>query len=169
MNIPLNINFQQILLHLLNFTVLAVGLYLLLYKPVNKFMAMRVAYYTDAEQQANEKMANARLMEQQCEQQLKDIEHTCAQLKTEETKKLIEAKQAMIEQAKGQADQIIADARLEAQAEKTKIVSGARKEIGDMVVTATEKLVATLHNPELDHALYEKFLAIIDGGPGEAS
>lgn len=30
---PLNINFQQILLHMFNFSVLAFGLYMLLYKP----------------------------------------------------------------------------------------------------------------------------------------
>ena len=35
---PLNINWQQILLHLLNLVILAVGLYLILYKPVKKFM-----------------------------------------------------------------------------------------------------------------------------------
>lgn len=35
---PLNIDWQQILLHLLNFLILGVGLYLLLYKPVRKFM-----------------------------------------------------------------------------------------------------------------------------------
>ena len=32
MNIPLNIDWQQILLHLLNFAILAGGLYLLLYR-----------------------------------------------------------------------------------------------------------------------------------------
>jgi len=31
---PLNINFQQILLHMFNFVILAFGLYMLLYKPV---------------------------------------------------------------------------------------------------------------------------------------
>ena len=38
MNIPLNIDWQQILLHLLNFVILAGGLYLLLYQPVKAFM-----------------------------------------------------------------------------------------------------------------------------------
>ena len=45
MNIPLNIDFQQILLHLLNFAILGGGLYLLLYKPVKQFMEKREAYY----------------------------------------------------------------------------------------------------------------------------
>ena len=34
MNIPLNIDWQQILLHALNLVLLVAGLYLLLYKPV---------------------------------------------------------------------------------------------------------------------------------------
>ena len=45
MNIPLNIDWQQILLHLLNFVILAGGLYLLLYKPVKTFMEKRQQYY----------------------------------------------------------------------------------------------------------------------------
>ena len=38
---PLNIDWQQILLHLLNFAILAGGLYFLLYAPVKSFMAKR--------------------------------------------------------------------------------------------------------------------------------
>ena len=41
---PLNINFQQILLHMFNFVILAFGLYMLLYKPVTTAMrATRLA------------------------------------------------------------------------------------------------------------------------------
>ena len=43
MNIPLNIDWQQILLHVLNFVILFGGLYFLLYKPVKNFMAKREA------------------------------------------------------------------------------------------------------------------------------
>ena len=48
---PLNIDWQQILLHLLNFVILFAGLWLLLYKPVRKFMQNRREHYekTDAE------------------------------------------------------------------------------------------------------------------------
>ena len=40
-NLPLNIDLQQIFLHLLNFTILLAGLYFLLYEPVKKFMNKR--------------------------------------------------------------------------------------------------------------------------------
>ena len=42
---PLNINLQQILLHLLNFVILFVILYFLLYSPIKKFMEKRTEEY----------------------------------------------------------------------------------------------------------------------------
>ena len=74
MNIPLNIDWQQILLHLLNFVILAGGLYLL-------------------------------------------------------------------SEAHTQADQILADAHAAAQREHDKLLADAQKELQDLAVTATEKLV----------------------------
>ena len=56
---PLNIDWQQILLHLFNFAILAVGLYLLLYKPVKKFMDNRTKYYEDLDNEAKEKLKTA--------------------------------------------------------------------------------------------------------------
>ena len=47
---PLNIDWQQILLHLLNFLILAVGLYFILYKPVKKFMKKREVDYAAREE-----------------------------------------------------------------------------------------------------------------------
>ena len=49
MNIPLNIDWQQIILHLLNFAILAGGLYFLLYHPVRKFMDQREEHYRQME------------------------------------------------------------------------------------------------------------------------
>ena len=45
MNLPLNIDFQQIFLHLFNFAILAFGLYILLYKPVKDFLEKRQEHY----------------------------------------------------------------------------------------------------------------------------
>jgi F-type H+-transporting ATPase subunit b len=52
MNLPLNIDIQQILLHLLNFTILFGILYFLLYSPVKKFMEKREQYYKDMDAEA---------------------------------------------------------------------------------------------------------------------
>ena len=54
MNIPLNIDWQQIILHLLNFAILAGGLYFLLYHPVRKFMDQREEHYRQMENEAQQ-------------------------------------------------------------------------------------------------------------------
>lgn len=53
MGVPLNIDWQQILLHLFNFLILFGGLYLLLYRPVKAFMDKRTAYYADMDAEAS--------------------------------------------------------------------------------------------------------------------
>ena len=60
MNIPLNIDWQQILLHVLNFVILFGGLYFLLYKPVKNFMAKREAHYAEMAQKAQSELDSAK-------------------------------------------------------------------------------------------------------------
>ena len=56
---PLNINIQQILLHLLNFVILFAILYFLLYNPVKKFMEKRTEEYKKMDDSAKQNLAEA--------------------------------------------------------------------------------------------------------------
>ena len=72
---PLNIDFQQILLHMLNFVILFAGLSLLLYTPVRRFLQKRrdTIASKEAELAAREKEQNAVLEHAAAlEQQAKD-------------------------------------------------------------------------------------------------
>ena len=62
---PLNIDFQQIFLHLLNFTILFAALDLLLYRPVKAFMDARAAGYAEKDRQARETLEEAERVELQ--------------------------------------------------------------------------------------------------------
>ena len=64
MNIPLNIDWQQIILHLLNFAILAGGLYFLLYHPVRKFMDQREEHYRQMENEAQQRLDQAKKTEE---------------------------------------------------------------------------------------------------------
>ena len=64
MNIPLNIDWQQILLHLFNFVILAGGLYLLLYRPVKNFMKKREEHYKAMDQQARQDRQEAQQLKE---------------------------------------------------------------------------------------------------------
>ena len=143
MNIPLNIDWQQILLHLLNFVILAGGLYLLLYKPVKTFMEKRQQYYQEQDAKAAKTLADAEKTAAEVRQQLKNADAEAA--------------------AKLAAAQKSADAHAAAQREHDKLLSDAQKELKDLAVTATEKLVL-----QSDGDAFDQFLDAAERGESHA-
>ena len=79
MNIPLNIDWQQILLHLLNFVILAGGLYLLLYQPVKAFMEKRQSFYREQDAQAAKLLADAKQAAAEAQRKMKDADAAAAE------------------------------------------------------------------------------------------
>lgn len=86
MNIPLNIDWQQILLHVLNFVILFGGLYFLLYKPVKNFMAKREAHYAEMAQKAQSELDSAEKIKADYQEQLKSVEGEISAKRTEARK-----------------------------------------------------------------------------------
>jgi F-type H+-transporting ATPase subunit b len=140
MNIPLNIDWQQILLHLLNFAILAAGLYFLLYKPVKKFMDKRSAYYKQMDDEANKKLENANSLEKTYQEKLNSAEEEISNLKAVAEKEAEKSSQDQLQNAKKEAEKIVSDAKLSAENEKEKIISSAQKEIAKLTASAVEKL-----------------------------
>ena len=143
MNIPLNIDWQQILLHLLNFVILAGGLYLLLYKPVKTFVEKRQLYYQEQDAKAAKTLAAP------------SARRTAACHAP--------AGQRQLSDARAQAEQILADAHAAAQREHDKLLSDAQKELKDLAVTATEKLVL-----QSDGDAFDQFLDAAERGESHA-
>ena len=142
MNIPLNIDWQQILLHFFNFSILVGGLYLLLFKPVKSFMAKREKHYADMESAA---MAR----EKDTEELKAEMAKREAAFDTElEEKRAAAAKEAEAfaqqqrDAAKAQADRILSDAKSAAENERQKIVAEANREAVAIAEEAMEKLLA---------------------------
>ena len=147
---PLNINFQQILLHLFNFVLLASGLYLLLYKPVLAFMQKRQDHYAELDRQSAEREAAAQAALSEYEKRLETAD--------EEIKQRAASRQESLLRAKEQADRLLSDARAAAQQERAAILKGAQKDIAELVVSAAEKLSQKELDPESERALYDRFL-----------
>ena len=97
--LPLNIEIQQIFLHMLNFVILAGGLYFLLYKPVCAFINKRTEYFANLENEALNKKTEADSMLTEYQNKIKSVE---------EELKAIKAK------ASHDADEIIRQSREEA-------------------------------------------------------
>ena len=123
--LPLNIDIQQILLHMLNFVILAGGLYFILYAPVKKFMDQREAHYAEMDQAAADKLAEAEKLAASHQAQLDKVEDELRERRAESQKIAQAAAQQQLDRAQQQADQIIAD---------------SQKELKELAMAAAEKL-----------------------------
>ena len=138
--VPLNIDWQQILLHLFNFTILFGALYILLYKPVKEFMAGREAQYAEMDSKTTQALADAESRQQEYEKKLNDLEEKIRDEKSRMSKEVEAERERRLGEAKSEAEKIVADARTEADREKSEILASAQKDIAGMVTGAVEKL-----------------------------
>ncbi len=138
--LPLNIDLQQILLHLFNFTILFGALYILLYKPVKNFMEGREAHYADMDSKANQALADAESSKASYEERKNAFEDEVRAEKNRMNKEIEAERERRLQAARGEAEKIISDARGEAEREKNEILESAQKEITGMVTEAMEKL-----------------------------
>lgn len=157
---PLNIDFQQIFLHLLNFTLLFAILYYLLYNPVKKFVAKRDEYYANMDKEATAHLESAKQDKETYAALKASADEEIHQEKEKVRKELDELYTRKIRQAEDEAAKILAGARQDAEREKTNIIASAQSEISDMVTAATEKIVLQASASEA----FEQFLDAAEGG-----
>ncbi len=143
MGIPLNVDWQQILLHLFNFIILAGGLWLLLYKPVKNFMEKREAHYKEIDNAANEKLAAAEAEQQKYSGLIEKAQDEAAELKKKAMADADLAAKAHIADAEQEKQRIIDDAKRAAQAEKNKVLQETNAQIEEMVSAAVDKLLVS--------------------------
>lgn len=155
---PLNIDFQQILLHMFNLVILAGGLYLLLYKPVADFMQKREDHFADLEKQAQEKKQEAEGLLAQYQEKLSGAEEEIRQMNVAAMQQSDSQRQERLQRAQVEADKIIKDARKVAANEREAMLGSARKDIAQMVVSAASKLMEKEGDPASDKALYDSFI-----------
>ena len=139
MNIPLNIDWQQILLHLFNFAILG-GLYLLLYRPVKQFIEQREEHYKAMHDEAEQARNQAWQLRDEYNLKLSEAEADMARRRTEAEAELEKLRDAQAREAKRQAGDILKKAREDAANERSKLIAKASRELADAAVSAAEKL-----------------------------
>ena len=155
---PLNIDFTQVLLHMLNFVILAGALGFLLFKPITKFMADRQKHFEDLAKE-NEEAAKANAdMKTEYEQKLEEAKAEIADMHRNAEKEAAETAKEYIDSAHQKANAIIAAAETEAEKRKESILDSAQAEISELVLSATQKLLSDTVTPERNSALYDEFI-----------
>lgn len=163
MNIPLNIDYQQIFLHLFNFAILFAVLYFLLYAPVKKFINARTKHYQEIEDKANENLKNAEDIKSEYENKLKDASAEISLMKEKARREAEAANEVKILQAQAEADKIIADAHSTIERDRSKMLSEVKNEISDIVTDAVEKIIS---DPNTSDA-YDHFLESVKRGDSD--
>lgn len=159
---PLNIDFMQILLHMLNFVILAGGLTFLLYKPVVKFLNERKAYFENTTRENEEKAKELEEIKADYESKLEKAKLDISEMRAEAEREMADVSKAYINEAKEKASAILSSAEKEAEERKEHILDSAQTEIGELVVSATQKLLSDTVTPERNSALYDEFIRLAD-------
>lgn len=152
-DIPLNIDWQQILLHLLNFVILVGGLYFLLYSPVKKFMQKRKEHYDKMDNDAKTNLASAKQKEEEIDEKLNNLDVLLQDKRKQAETELADYKAKQIAEANLEAEAIIAKAQVSAKHEREKLLDSANKEIKDLVTEATKKVVSSSTSEIFDQFL----------------
>ncbi len=159
---PLNIDFTQVLLHMLNFVILAGALGFLLFKPITKFMADRQKHFEDLAKENEETAKTNADMKAEYEQKLEEAKAEIADMHRNAEKEAAETAKEYIDSAHQKANAIIAAAETEAEKRKESILDSAQTEISELVLSATQKLLSDTVTPERNSALYDEFIRRTD-------
>ena len=155
---PLNIDWQQILLHLLNFVILFTGLWFLLYKPVRAFMQKRREHYEKMDAEAAKKNAEAEEKRAAYEEKLAHAENEIAEKRRQAEKQAAEYSELQRRETDELARNIVADARQDAARIKAQATKEARAQIASIVTDAVGKIVLE----DTASEAFDQFLDAVD-------
>ena len=159
MQIPLNIDWQQILLHWLNLAILAGGLYFLLFKPVKQFMEKREDHYREMEEQAAGKLREAERIQESYRQKLEKAGEEIHAARQKAQQMVQQSAEEQLAQAQKQAKEIVAQARAQAEHTKEQAMKESPRELKKLATEAAEKIAfGTDQDP------FDQFLNLAEGG-----
>ena len=158
---PLNIDWQQILLHWMNLAILTGGLYFLLYKPVKGFIAKREEHYRQLDEQAAQKLAEAERVHAEYQAKLDGADEEIHQARAKAQQAIQQSTEDQLAQAREQARQIVAHAQTEAENSRERVLRESQRELRKLAAQATKKLA--FHADPFD-----QFLDLTEGGSAHA-
>lgn len=139
--LPLNIDIQQILLHMFNFIILAGGLYILLYKPVKDFMEKREAYFKERDEAVNAAEARAHEKELEYQSKLDGAGEEIAELKNKAAQEARAEADRTIAAAHEKAEKVVRQAQEDAEREHDRIIEDSRSEVAALAAAAAQKIL----------------------------
>ena len=152
---PLNIDWQQILLHWMNLVILTGGLHFLLFKPVKEFMAKREKHYQELAGQAEARLAEAEQLKAECQAKLDKADPQSHPERAQAQQAIQQSTEHQLAQAQEQATQIVAHAQAEAEHSRERIMRESQRELRKLAAKAAKKLA-------LQADPFDQFLGLVE-------
>jgi len=150
----LGLSLTKVLLHLLNFAILFVCLWLILYKPVKKTIQDRQSRIAKEKEESEENLRASEEARQECERRLGEIDEEIAEKRRASDEEAAHAYDEKIAQAEERAATIVKEAEERAKAEADRTISEAKGEIKDVAISLAENIIGS-HIEEVDDRLIE--------------
>lgn len=160
----ISVNLWQILISLINLTLLFLAIKKFLFKPVKKVFEQRQAQIDDRYDAAAQAQAQAEDDRKAWEQKLSDAHTEADTILQNATDNARMRGDKLIAQAQERADGIIRAAQTEAELERKRAVDGIKREIVEVSGALTEKMLGREINTEDHRALIDSFIEEIGDG-----
>ena len=154
----LGVEWQSIVLHLINLVILTVGLYLLLFKPVKKMIRERQEKIRQMEKENTDLNEEVKKMKSSSEKVLSEAKKEAAAIHESAVKVANQKADEIVSDARDRAKTLIEQTQREMDEERNKLRSDIEKQIADVSVAVAEKVIEKKITPEDNKALIEKCL-----------
>ena len=150
----LGINWQDILLHVFNFALLAILLNELLFNPISEFIENREAHYKNLDTEKEKTLQDAQALLEERNSKLASIHQEAKEIKDQAMRESQEQANLKIETAQAEGEKIIEQSRIKAKLERDTLIRNTRKDLKEVVVEAAAKLAllnGNVYDDFLDH------------------
>jgi F-type H+-transporting ATPase subunit b len=154
----LGINLGLLVSQIFNFTLLAVLLYLVAYKPILRMLDERSARIKKGLEDAETASKRAAEMEQEFEQRVGEARKEGHQIIAQATQMSEKARQEILETARDEARSLIDKAREEITRERELAMAELRQQVADLSLTISEKVIGASLDEQRQRQLIADFL-----------
>ena len=154
----LGINLGYLISQIVNFTLLALLLYFVAYKPVLRMLDERSARINQGIQDAESASRRAAEMEQQFERKLTEARREGQEIVAQATQMSERAGQEILEKAREEARAQIERAKEEISRERDLAMADLRRQVAELSVMISEKVLGEALDEQNQHRLIAEFL-----------
>lgn len=154
-----HIDFKLLTAQVVNFTIVFITLYFLVFKPLSKIMADRSEKIAKSLEDAKKIEKKLSLTEEEYKKMLVEAKKEVSVILTKADIQAEENKQVMIIKAKEEIGQIINLEKAKMQIEKAQTLKEIKKEVVDLVIASVEKILEKKIDSKEDGELIKKIIS----------